>query len=105
LFPLHVQICHIGVGYCVALNGINVFKLNCNQLFFKRNKIKDIVTEINCVMEERKVAAEGAQTEGAQTEGAQIEKMLLAIINEGNDAFKREHGRNMSYAEMRGMYG
>ena len=66
-------------------------------------------------MEERKVAAEGAQnegaqtegaqTEGAQTEGAQIEKMLLAIINEGNDAFKREHGRNMSYAEMRGMYG
>lgn len=71
------------------------------------------MAEINCLMEhleEKKVAAEGAQTEGAQTkgaqnEGAQIEKMLLAIINEGNDAFKREHGRNMTYAEMRGMYG
>jgi len=66
------------------------------------------VAEINCLMEhleDKKVAAEGAQNEGAQNEGAQIEKMLLAIINEGNDAFKREHGRNMTYAEMRGMYG
>lgn len=30
---------------------------------------------------------------------------LLAIINEGNDAFKSVHGRNMTYAEMREMYG
>jgi hypothetical protein len=37
---------------------------------------------------------------GALNEGA-----LLAIINEGNDAFKSVHGRNMTYAEMREMYG
>jgi hypothetical protein len=37
---------------------------------------------------------------GTLNEGA-----LLAIINEGNDAFKSVHGRNMTYAEMREMYG
>lgn len=37
--------------------------------------------------------------------GALNEGGLLAIINEGNDAFKSVHGRNMTYAEMRGMYG
>lgn len=42
---------------------------------------------------------------GALNEGAQTEQMLLAIIDEGNDAFKAVHGRNMTYAEMRGMYG
>jgi hypothetical protein len=47
---------------------------------------------------ERKVAALFAA--GAPNEGA-----LMAIINEGNDAFKSVHGRNMTYAEMRGMYG
>jgi hypothetical protein len=47
---------------------------------------------------ERKVAALFAA--GALNEGA-----LMAIINEGNDAFKSVHGRNMTYAEMRGMYG
>ena len=49
---------------------------------------------------ERKVAAlfaAGALNE--ETGG------LLAIINEGNDAFKSVHGRNMTYAEMREMYG
>ena len=52
---------------------------------------------------ERKVAAlfaAGALNEGAPNEGA-----LMAIINEGNDAFKSVHGRNMTYAEVRGMYG
>ena len=52
---------------------------------------------------ERKVAAllnAGALNEGALNEGA-----LLAIIDEGNDAFKAVHGRNMTYAEMRGLYG
>jgi hypothetical protein len=52
---------------------------------------------------ERKVAAlinANALNEGALNEGA-----LLAIIDEGNDAFKRVHGRNMTYAEMREMYG
>ena len=33
------------------------------------------------------------------------EGALLAIIDEGNDAFKSVHGRNMTYAEMREMYG
>ena len=33
------------------------------------------------------------------------EQTLLAIIDEGNDAFKAVHGRNMTYAEMRGLYG
>jgi hypothetical protein len=37
---------------------------------------------------------------GTLNEGA-----LLAIIDEGNDAFKSVHGRNMTYAEMREMYG
>jgi hypothetical protein len=67
---------------------------------------------------ERKVAAliaaevlnegapnEGAPNEGAPNEGAPNEGALMAIINEGNDAFKSVHGRNMTYAEMRGMYG
>jgi hypothetical protein len=52
---------------------------------------------------ERKVAALIAAevpNEGALNEGA-----LMAIINEGNDAFKSVHGRNMTYAEMRGLYG
>ena len=52
---------------------------------------------------ERKVAAlinANALNEGALNEGA-----LLAIIDEGNDAFKSVHGRNMTYAEMRGLYG
>jgi hypothetical protein len=30
---------------------------------------------------------------------------LTNIINEGNNAFKTVHGRNMTYAEMREMYG
>lgn len=42
----------------------------------------------------------GALNEGAPNVGA-----LMAIINEGNDAFKAVHGRNMTYAEMRGLYG
>lgn len=57
---------------------------------------------------ERKVAAllnAGAPNEGAPNEGALNEGALLAIIDEGNDAFKAVHGRNMTYAEMRGMYG
>ena len=33
------------------------------------------------------------------------EQTLMDIINEGNDAFKSVHGRNMTYAEMREMYG
>ena len=45
------------------------------------------------------IAAE-VPNEGALNEGA-----LMAIINEGNDAFKSVHGRNMTYAEMRGLYG
>ncbi len=52
---------------------------------------------------ERKVAA--LINAGALNEGAQTEQTLLAIIDEGNDAFKAVHGRNMTYAEMRGMYG
>jgi hypothetical protein len=47
---------------------------------------------------ERKVAALFAAE--ALNEGG-----LLAIIDEGNDAFKSVHGRNMTYAEMREMYG
>ena len=47
---------------------------------------------------ERKVAA--WINANALNEGA-----LLAIIDEGNDAFKSVHGRNMTYAEMRGLYG
>jgi hypothetical protein len=65
---------------------------------------------------ERKVAAlfaaevpnEGAPNEGTGTgtgTGALNEGALMAIINEGNDAFKSVHGRNMTYAEMRGLYG
>jgi hypothetical protein len=49
---------------------------------------------------ERKVAALIDVSEQTLNEGA-----LMAIINEGNDAFKSVHGRNMTYAEMRGMYG
>jgi hypothetical protein len=33
------------------------------------------------------------------------EETLMAIINEGNDAFKSAHGRNMTYSEMRSLYG
>lgn len=51
---------------------------------------------------ERKVVAAGT---GAPNEGVPNEGALMAIINEGNDAFKSVHGRNMTYAEMRGMYG
>ena len=66
---------------------------------------------------ERKVAAlfaaevpnEGTLNEGTLNEGtgtgALNEGALMAIINEGNDAFKAVHGRNMTYAEMRGLYG
>jgi len=36
---------------------------------------------------------------------AVTEDALMGIINEGNDAFKNAHGRNMTYAEMRSMYG
>jgi len=33
------------------------------------------------------------------------EETLMGIINEGNDAFKSAHGRNMTYSEMRSLYG
>ena len=51
--------------------------------------------------------AAGAPNEGAPNEGtgALNEGALMAIITEGNDAFKSVPGRNMTYAEMRGMYG
>jgi hypothetical protein len=38
-------------------------------------------------------------------ENAVTEDALMGIINEGNDAFKSAHGRNMTYAEMRSIYG
>jgi hypothetical protein len=33
------------------------------------------------------------------------ENSLMNIINEGNDEFKSENGRNMTYSEMRSMFG
>ena len=33
------------------------------------------------------------------------ENSLLNIINEGNDEFKSANGRNMTYSEMRSMFG
>ena len=36
---------------------------------------------------------------------AVTEEALMGIIEEGNDAFKSAHGRNMTYAEMRSLYG
>ena len=39
------------------------------------------------------------------SENAVTEEALMGIINDGNDEFKRVHGRNMTYAEMRGLYG
>lgn len=33
------------------------------------------------------------------------ENSLLNIINEGNDEFKSVNGRNMTYSEMRSLYG
>jgi hypothetical protein len=33
------------------------------------------------------------------------EEALMQIINEGNDEFKNTLGRNMTYSEMRSLYG
>jgi hypothetical protein len=33
------------------------------------------------------------------------EKTLLNIIEQGNHEFKAQHGRNMTYSEMRSLYG
>ena len=33
------------------------------------------------------------------------ENSLLNIINEGNDEFKNVNGRNMTYSDMRSMFG
>lgn len=33
------------------------------------------------------------------------EQTLLNIIEQGNHEFKAEHGRDMTYAEMRSIYG
>ena len=33
------------------------------------------------------------------------EETLMQIINEGNDEFKNAVGRNMTYSEMRSLYG
>jgi hypothetical protein len=33
------------------------------------------------------------------------EKTLVNIIENGNDEFKQIHGRNMTYSEMRSIYG
>ena len=33
------------------------------------------------------------------------EESLMQIINEGNDEFKNAVGRNMTYSEMRSIYG
>jgi hypothetical protein len=33
------------------------------------------------------------------------EEALIQIINEGNDEFKNALGRNMTYSEMRSLYG
>lgn len=33
------------------------------------------------------------------------EEALIQIINEGNDEFKNTLGRNMTYSEMRSLYG
>ena len=33
------------------------------------------------------------------------EKTLVSIIENGNDEFKQIHGRNMTYSEMRSIYG
>ena len=33
------------------------------------------------------------------------EKTLLSIIKQGNHEFEAEHGRTMTYSEMRSLYG
>ena len=58
--------------------------------------------------QEQQEQLEHLEREGERKVAALIdvtEQALLAIIDEGNDAFKAVHGRNMTYAEMRGLYG
>jgi len=59
--------------------------------------------------QEQKQLEQLEQLEHLEMEGerkvAAFEQAVLAIIDEGNDAFKAVHGRNMTYAEMRGLYG
>jgi hypothetical protein len=37
--------------------------------------------------------------------GANAQESLLKIVEDGNEEFKKEFGRNMSYSEMRARYG
>jgi hypothetical protein len=63
--------------------------------------VRKIQTSLSTVLEqegERKV------TELIRTNNVS-EETLMGIINEGNDAFKSAHGRNMTYSEMRSLYG
>ena len=43
------------------------------------------------------------ETEGERN--VDVQKSIIAIIQEGADEFKQKTGRNMTYSEMREMYG
>jgi hypothetical protein len=59
------------------------------------NKIK---MEIDGLNKLNQIKKESATAAGAQ-------ESLLKIVEDGNEEFKKEFGRNMSYSEMRARYG
>jgi len=93
----------------VKLIGLSAFKLNWNQFFLKLTIIKTWRVATPLSETDRTMnLQEQLEKEGERKVAALIdvsEQTLLAIIDEGNDAFKAVHGRNMTYAEMRGLYG
>jgi hypothetical protein len=56
------------------------------------------------VKELRTAAATGSANDTNDTNDTMIHD-LSAIINDGNAAFHAVHGRNMTYSEMRSIYG
>ena len=54
----------------------------------------------------KKIELEGEQkVEDLMNAKNVSEETLMQIINEGNDEFKNATGRNMTYSEMRSLYG
>lgn len=67
-------------------------------IFMNINKITTPIVNVSCKMEQ-------TQNKETETESENIMQTLLNFMKDGNSEFKEKMGRNMTYSEMRNLYG
>lgn len=71
----------------------------------RRNKIEEIKAKIESDAEKKVVQLNKSITSFSDYGNPEIGNLLLNIMQTGADEFKEKTGRNMTYSEMRQMFG